>query len=78
MNKNHKRKGALLYGVPVYETEEFTYILFNEVPKEYKKEFGDWMYGQTCSTVNGDPVVYSWDWARWYEMKVHDIPTYFD
>jgi hypothetical protein len=78
MNKEHKRKGADLYGVPVYETEEFTYILFNEVPVEHKAEFGDWMYGQTGAVINGDFVVYSWDWERWYEMKFKGTPTYFD
>lgn len=78
MNKNHKHKDAELHGVPIYETDEFTYILFQEVPVELKSEFGEWMYGQTGAVVNGDFVVYSWDWERWYEMKFQNIPTHFD
>lgn len=78
MNKNHKCKEAELHNVPVYETDEFTYILFQEVPIEFKSEFGEWMYGQTGAIVNGDFVVYSWDWERWYDLKFKNIPTYFD
>lgn len=74
----HKQTGTTHGKVPLYETEEFSYILFREVPEKYKKEFGEWMYGQTCLTMNHELVIYSWDWERWYDLKTKNIPTYFD
>jgi len=64
--------------VNVYETEDFDYVKFSEIPEKYKKEFDKWMYGQTCSMIDGELVAYVWDWERWYDLKTKGIPTYFD
>ena len=66
------------FGLPVYSTEEYDYILEKDIPEKYKEEFSNWMRGQTCGLVDGVLAIYVWDWDRWHNMKVHDIPTYFD
>ena len=68
--------------VKIHINENFTYVKMNEIPKEFREEFDYWMRGQTVPIIenieNMGDVVYSWDWKRWYNMKVHKIPTYFD
>ena len=60
----------------------FTYVKVDEWPEdllEYRKEFYEWIYGQTCPVVEDAPsAVYSWDFVRWYDMRFKGIPTYFD
>ena len=74
----HKQIGVTHGNVPLYLSDEFTYILFDEIPEKHKEEFVKWMYGQTCSEVNNELVIYAWDWERWYDLKTKGIPTYFD
>ncbi len=51
------------------ECPEFTYItmkLFKEHHTEEELErFSKWMCGQTCSAVDGEAAIYSWDYERW-------------
>lgn len=55
---------------------QFNYILIEDIPLEYKKEFGEWLYGQTCPVVYDQATgkdkmaVYWHDWIRWYKFKV--------
>jgi len=58
------KNSNLLYGVPVYANEHFTYIKFSDIPDNLKESFEKFMNGQTCSVINGESVVYSHDWER--------------
>ena len=57
-----------------------TYVNTDELEDtEIKEDFNRWMRGQTVPVIEGvTGAVYSWDWERWWEMKVLGKPTYFD
>jgi len=82
MKKKHKKRGIVIGGVPIYgfgkDEDKITYILLQDIQEKFRAEFARWMYGQTGAVIHGDHVIYSWDWERWYEMKLNDTPTYFD
>ena len=50
----------------------FTYITMDMFRKyhteEEEKVFNKWMNGQTCGVIDGEGVVYSWDYERWIEQ----------
>jgi len=69
----------LLKTVPIHKNEYFTYVRNSDIPKEYKNEFDEWMYGQTMPLIEGEgPCSYSWDFERWVYLALDDVPTYFD
>lgn len=38
--------------------------------------FDEWMRGQTCGVVNGEPVVYAHDFERWVRESIqHKRPV---
>lgn len=75
--------GKTFFGISYHRSEEggFSYICMEDVPEEYREEFGNWMSGQTVSAgpecANGS-AIYLWDFERWYKMKFKNEPTYFD
>lgn len=74
----HNQIRITVGNVPVYDNGDYTYIRFNEIPKEFKDDFNAWIWGQTIGIMQGESVVYSWDWERFYYLKTKNIPTYFD
>ena len=76
--RKHNQTGTVVGNVPVYNNGDYTYIRFSEVPKEFQEEFNEWMWGQTVGTMCGESVVYSWDWERFYHLKINNLSTYFD
>ena len=52
-----------------YLCDSFTYITEELFKKHHTEEdwktFIYWMCGQTCSEVNGQAAIYSWDYERW-------------
>jgi hypothetical protein len=52
-----------------YTASQFTYITQRLFMAYHTKEdwevFDHWMRGQTCSEVNGEVAIYSWDYERW-------------
>jgi len=83
----------IICGIPLYrfdyEYEDYdtgetkqgftSYIDFEDVPEDMKEEFSDWLYGQTMPMIEGVKfAIYSWDWERYYNLKIKGIPTYFD
>ena len=72
------KKIILCGDVTIHKGKHFDYVLFEDVPEKYKKEFGDWMHGQTVNEVDGKLVVYAHDYERWFNMATKGIPTYFD
>ena len=49
----------------------FEYIFQKDVPAAYRKEFFDWMYGQTMPIVGDDSemAIYAYDYERWVRWK---------
>ena len=78
MGGKSMKKIILCADVKVHKGEYFDYILPEDIPEKYKKEFGDWMHGQTVGEVDGKLVVFAQDYERWFDMKTKGIPTYFD
>ena len=74
----HNQIRITVGNVPVYDNGDYTYIRFNEIPKEFKDDFNAWIWGQTIGILQGESVIYSWDWERFYYLKTKNIPTYFD
>ena len=52
-----------------YNDETFSYITEKLFKTHHSEEdwkvFVEWMRGQTCSEVNGETAIYSWDYERW-------------
>ena len=61
----------------IYYTEEFSYIIIDEVPVELKAEFSKFMNGQTMPYIEGVNAVYSWDYINFLN-KLLGRPSFFD
>ena len=69
--------------IPKYQVKEddkviFTYIDTKDIPEKYREEFLNWMQGQTSPIIEGCDAVYSWDWDRWLDNKLCNIPLVWD
>lgn len=70
------------FDIPIHVQNDIKYICFDDIPEEHKEAFGVWMFGQTVieGPACGEKMagIFLWDFERWYKMKFHDKPTYFD
>jgi nitroreductase len=49
----------------------------DQLPRELREQFWEWMRGQTMPLIDGEPWVYSHDWQRflrWYSAKTDRQP----
>lgn len=41
-------------------------IFVMQLPDDQRNPFMKWLYGQTCTTIFGQPFAYATDYDRWY------------
>ena len=59
----------------IHYTDEYPYILINEIPVELRKEFLKFMNGQTVPYIEN--AVFSWDYINFLN-KLFGRPSFFD
>lgn len=60
--------GSKLDGAPI----RIPFVDMNDLPKEYRQEFSDWMRGQTAPLLveyRVEHAVYPWDLEKWVKHK---------
>ena len=58
--------------LPPKTNESFTYVLWADVLRhhpEKKRQFAEFMSGQTCGVVDGGAAVYYDDYERWVRQN---------
>ena len=66
-------------GLIIHKEEQFDWVDGNEIPEMHQPLFWSWMKGQTAPLIQDTPgAVYRHDFERWYRLKFHGEPTYFD
>lgn len=69
------------YSVPkdkVLDLHGMMCVPADDIPQRYRKEFMEWMSGQTCMEHNGKVAIYLHDLERWLQHKRSGAHLYFD
>lgn len=53
-------------------------VRIDDIPENYRDEFGKWMHGQTGTMIRGKMAIYLDDLERWVAWQVAGVTPFFD